>query len=67
MLYQLLTDRFARSDGKEEICLDTSSYCGGDFNGATQQLGYLSDLGVDAVWISPVIEQVKNGYHVSPA
>ena len=67
VLYQLFTDRFARSDGKEEKCWDTSTYCGGDFNGATQRLGYLSDLGVDAVWISPVIDQFKNGYHVSHA
>ncbi len=33
--------------------LDTSGDGVGDLNGITQRLDYVSDLGVDAVWISP--------------
>jgi alpha-glucosidase len=39
----------------------------GDLNGITSKLGYLRDLGVDAIWISPCYPspQVDFGYDVS--
>src|SRR5690349_5931039 len=39
----------------------------GDLNGITSKLGYLRDLGVDAIWISPCFPspQVDFGYDVS--
>jgi len=36
-VYQLLTDRFKRSDGYTDFC-DLHKYCGGDFMGIQQQL-----------------------------
>jgi len=32
-VYQLLTDRFARSDGSTQKCTDLHNYCGGTFKG----------------------------------
>ncbi|MGI4827132.1 MAG: alpha-amylase family glycosyl hydrolase, partial [Janthinobacterium lividum] len=39
----------------------------GDLNGITQRLGYLQDLGVDAIWIAPMYPspQVDFGYDIS--
>jgi len=32
-VYQVLTDRFARTDGATNACGDLSNYCGGSFKG----------------------------------
>jgi alpha-amylase len=32
-IYQLLTDRFARTDGSTDKCNDLHNYCGGSFKG----------------------------------
>jgi len=39
----------------------------GDLNGITEKLGYLSDLGIDAIWLSPInpSPDVDFGYDVS--
>ena len=36
--------------------LDTSGNGIGDLNGITKQVDYISDLGVDIIWISPFFE-----------
>ena len=62
-VYQVLTDRFARTDGGREPCTELSKYCGGTFKGLTQHLDYIQSMGFDAIWISPVVENSANGYH----
>lgn len=62
VVYQLLTDRFARSDGGESGC-DLSNYCGGTFQGITNNLDYITSMGFNAIWISPVVENTDRGYH----
>lgn len=39
----------------------------GDLNGIIQRLDYLQDLGIDAIWLSPVCKspQDDNGYDIS--
>jgi alpha-amylase len=32
-IYQVLTDRFARSDSENGACGDLSNYCGGNYQG----------------------------------
>ncbi|KAK7461278.1 hypothetical protein VKT23_008454 [Stygiomarasmius scandens] len=58
-IYQVLTDRFAMADGSSPSC-DTSErkYCGGTFQGITNKLDYIQGMGFDAIWISPVVENV---------
>lgn len=36
-VYQVLTDRFWRSNGDTSLC-DLHNYCGGNFDGITQKL-----------------------------
>jgi alpha-amylase len=62
-IYQLLTDRFSRTDGSTQGCSDLGKYCGGSFKGITNNLDYIQQLGFDAIWISPVITNTDGGYH----
>lgn len=60
-IYQLLTDRFALSDGGTSAPCDTSmgSYCGGTWAGIKRQLDYIKGMGFDAIWISPVTKNIE--------
>eukprot|EP01017_Pseudomicrothorax_dubius_P037576 TRINITY_DN5522_c0_g2_i3.p1 TRINITY_DN5522_c0_g2~~TRINITY_DN5522_c0_g2_i3.p1 ORF type:complete len:481 (-),score=118.42 TRINITY_DN5522_c0_g2_i3:122-1564(-) len=62
-IYQLLTDRFARTDGSTDPCADLSQYCGGTYQGIIKNLDYIAGMGFDAIWISPVVENTPTGYH----
>lgn len=58
-IYQVVTDRFARSDNSTTSFCDTAlgEYCGGSLQGIIYKLDYIQELGFDAVWISPVQSQ----------
>lgn len=47
-IYQVITDRFARSDGQNTPC-DTGArdYCGGTWRGITNKLDYIQEMGFD--------------------
>ena len=62
-IYELVTDRFAKEgdDSKEEC--DLSNYCGGTFKGLQQHLDYISGMGFDAIWISPILKNKEGSYH----
>ena len=62
-VYQLLTDRFARGDGSTDVCQNLSGYCGGNFKGVQDHLDYIAGMGFDAIWISPVVDNLDGGYH----
>lgn len=66
-VYFLLTDRFANGDPTNDQAVGRKpeggplrSYEGGDLKGLTQRIeqGWFNDLGVDAIWTTPVIENV---------
>ena len=64
-VYQVVTDRFAKGDGSKGSC-DLGRqpyYCGGNHDGIAQNLQYIKDLGFDAIWISPVVDNSENGFH----
>ena len=63
-VYQILTDRFATDDRSITNCTDLgNSYCGGNYKGIIEQLDYISDMGFDAIWISPPFKNKENRYH----
>ena len=62
-IYELLTDRFARTGGDYKIGCDLSNYCGGTFKGIQQHLDYISGMGFDAIWISPITKNKDGSYH----
>lgn len=69
LCYQLVTDRFLDGDpgnnnpSKSPGLYDSGRqnwklYWGGDFAGIQQRLGYLADLGVTAIWMSPQVDNI---------
>jgi len=64
VIYQVLVDRFEdgdptnndQGDGEYDPS-DLGFYHGGDWAGLTDRLDYIADLGVTAIWLSPVSEQ----------
>ena len=62
-IYQIITDRFARTDMSQEQCQNLGNYCGGTFKGILQSLDYIQGMGFDAIWISPVVSNTPGGYH----
>ena len=63
-IYQLLTDRFAKSfESNETKCSDCNQYCGGTFVGIKKHLDYIKGMGFDAIWISPPLKNKEGSYH----
>lgn len=62
VIYQLLTDRFARTNGETSGC-DLQNYCGGSFRGIINNLDYITGMGFNAIWISPIVENTPGSYH----
>ncbi|WP_215146135.1 alpha-amylase family glycosyl hydrolase [Exiguobacterium qingdaonense] len=64
-IYFMLTDRFHNGDlsndnpNREFYDQDhPESYHGGDFAGITKKLGYLDDLGINTIWITPIVDNI---------
>ncbi len=69
-LYFLLTDRFNNGDTSNDINFDRTEetgklrgFEGGDIKGITQKIeeGYFTDLGINAIWMTPIVEQIHGG------
>ncbi len=66
VLYMLMPDRFANGNGKNDNIKGLNSYSvnrsepslrhGGDLEGIRRHLDYFTDLGVTALWFTPVLE-----------
>ncbi|CAO3682740.1 unnamed protein product [Rhizopus microsporus] len=63
VIYQLLTDRFAKTVDDQSPCSDLGNYCGGSFQGIINHLDYIAGMGFDAIWISPIPQNAQGGYH----
>ncbi|RDW88123.1 hypothetical protein BP6252_00155 [Coleophoma cylindrospora] len=59
-VYQVVTDRFARTDGSTTYSCSTAdqAYCGGTWQGIIKHLDYIQGMGFTAIWISPVTAQL---------
>lgn len=58
VIYFAVTDRFFDGNTSNNANVDKSgpsSYHGGDFAGLTQKLDYLKELGVNTIWITPIV------------
>lgn len=69
-VYFLLTDRFNNGDPSNDVNFDRTNetavlrgFEGGDIKGVTQKIeeGYFDQLGIQAIWMTPIVEQVHDG------
>ena len=67
-VYFLMTDRFHNGDPSNDQSFNRKpdgaylrSFMGGDIRGVIQKIkeGYFNNLGVNAIWFTPIFEQVK--------
>jgi len=73
IIYFILTDRFygienQRPEVKQKIDKNNPFfYHGGNFDGIIEKIPYLKNLGITALWITPVYSQIdlenSHGYH----
>ncbi len=62
MIYQIVIDRFDNGDVDNDFNVEPTvpgRYHGGDWQGVIDRLPYLSELGVTALWISPVVKNTE--------
>ncbi|WP_224483258.1 alpha-amylase family glycosyl hydrolase [Robertkochia aurantiaca] len=66
-IYFLLTDRFNNGNPENDVNFDRTEetgvlrdFKGGDIKGITEKIkdGYFTELGVNAIWFTPVVEQI---------
>ncbi len=71
VIYFAITDRFfdgntnnnlgdpnSTADDASYNPNDAGSYHGGDFAGLTQKIDYLYDLGVNTIWLTPIVDDI---------
>jgi glycosidase len=66
ILYFVLLDRFY--DGNKENCPNVDkdnlmAFHGGDIAGLEQKLGYLKELGITGIWVSPFLKNRPNAFY----
>lgn len=74
VFYQIFVDRFAQGDfDKDQSYIDMawgdkptpSHFAGGDLKGIIQKLDYLSDLGIKAIYLTPIfLSPTNNKYDI---
>lgn len=65
-IYFLMVDRFNNGDLSNDEGINTKdprNYHGGDFQGIIDQLDYLQEMGFTAIWMTPIFDNAKGGYH----
>ncbi|GGD14497.1 alpha-amylase family glycosyl hydrolase [Hyunsoonleella pacifica] len=69
-VYFLLTDRFNNGDTSNDVNFNRigetgklRGFEGGDIKGVTQKIkeGYFTNLGINAIWMTPIVEQIQGG------
>ena len=69
VIYLIMTDRFSDGDSSNNDSSESRGlydrskpryYHGGDFEGIIQHLGYLKELGVTAIWLTPWYDNVNH-------
>ena len=75
IIYSIMIDRFNNGDKsndnpiKHDSLFAPANYQGGDLQGIINKIeeGYFDKLGVNAFWISPIVDNTNNAYREYPA
>jgi alpha-amylase len=65
VIYFVVTDRFFGRNKRTVAVSDTSIH-GGTLDGIIEKLDYLLELGVTAIWVTPVYENIENSGTTEP-
>jgi alpha-amylase len=61
ILYFVLVDRFANGDPSNDVAVDRTArgaFHGGDLAGLTAHLDEIASLGVTAIWVNPLVDNI---------
>ncbi len=61
MVYQIFVDRFTGITDRWLSTDELNSFTGGTLNGVREHLDYIADLGITAIWLSPIF--TATSYH----
>ena len=64
VVYLIMVDRFAKSSTIKVSKSGSDDWHGGDIGGIIERLDYLQDLGVTALWLTPVFKNSNNPYRI---
>ena len=75
IIYSLMIDRFSNGDPsndnsiKHDSLFKPANYNGGDFQGIINKIneGYFNHLGINTIWISPIVDNTNKAYREYPA
>jgi glycosidase len=75
IIYSLLIDRFSNGDKsndnpvQHDSLFTPANYQGGDIQGIKNKIqdGYFNRLGINTIWISPIVDNTNNAYREYPA
>ncbi|MDE1549715.1 alpha-amylase family glycosyl hydrolase [Jeotgalibaca caeni] len=63
IIYFALTDRFYNGDQTNDYLVENTdhleTYHGGDFEGLIKKIPYLTELGVNTLWITPIVDNIE--------
>ena len=74
ILYFMMVDRFNNADTTNDGTMNIpevhpmADYFGGDIKGITEKIksGYFKDLGVNSIWLSPIVQNPLGAYGLYP-
>ncbi|KAB5532690.1 alpha-amylase-like protein [Coniochaeta sp. 2T2.1] len=66
-IYQVMIDRFARTDGSTDAPCVVYEHCNGTWKGLINNLDYISGMGFTAIQISPVVKNMEEDTSVGEA
>lgn len=66
-VYQVMIDRFARTDGSTSATCEMYLFCGGTWKGLMNKLDYIQDMGFTAIQISPIVKNIDDHTAVGDA
>lgn len=61
VVYQIFVDRFANENGPIRSLRDDLAFAGGNLHGVTGQLDWLTNIGVNCIWLTPIF--TCSSYH----
>ncbi|KAK4120522.1 glycoside hydrolase family 13 protein [Parathielavia appendiculata] len=59
-IYQVMIDRYARTDGSTDATCEMHEFCGGTWKGLLNNLDYIQGMGFTAIQISPIVKNIDD-------